>query len=174
MPLCSTCSSFPFRALDKLVDSDAKTKLASGLENVVWRDSNNREFDPEEENAEQPCLWPWVKHKSVQEIYVDAPNCVLCRILCLEQSTTPGEEECYNSVHLREDFFKSRSADRHSGENEIIWMMLEKDHIWICHGNHITPDIPDYDDKQKWSAYLSVRTITGQYCHFRYGTFVLM
>jgi hypothetical protein len=52
MSLCSTCTSIPFRALDRLYHSDAKTKLAAVLENVVWLDKSNSKFEEKSENRE--------------------------------------------------------------------------------------------------------------------------
>jgi hypothetical protein len=179
MPLCSTCESIPFRALDRLVGLDVETKLAAGLENVVWLNFSHGELKDEDENNTEPkrshlIYRPWVRHKTVQQIYEEAPKCVLCRILCLEPSTTSSEEELYDGANLREGFFNLSSTSGVSSGNEIIWMMFEKDYIKICHGNQTRPDNLYPMDTPKLEAYFSVRNITGSCYHSKDSKQVLM
>jgi hypothetical protein len=82
MPLCSTCNSIPFRALDRIIYADEKTKLASGLKNVVWFSLTGEEFNNDiEPESGYPRLWPWMKLKTVQQIYEEAPKCDLCQVI---------------------------------------------------------------------------------------------
>jgi hypothetical protein len=168
MALCFTCNAIPFRSLDKLYFSDAKTQLAAGLENVLWLDTMGGEF--EEDNLLKPGpphpLIPWVKHRTIQQIYDEPLKCVLCRMLYLEPSSMPGKEMSYDSAGLREVFFSPSSyTDEHTNDNDVIWMRVGINYIEILPGNHTRP--VEYRKRPKWTAYFSVRNITGKYDHLK-------
>jgi hypothetical protein len=168
MALCSTCSSIPFRPLDRLYFSDAKTQLAAGLENVLWLDVNGGELDEDNplKPGPPPPLMPWVKHRTIQQIYNEPLECVLCRMLYLEPNSKPGKEMSYDSADLREVFFSpSTYEDEHTNDNDIIWMKIRANYIEIFPGNHTKP--VEYRKSPKWTAYFSVRNVTGKYDHLK-------
>jgi hypothetical protein len=178
MALCNTCKSIPFRAIDRLHNSDLKTKRAARLENVLWLDHWGEEpgddYDnmTDSERSYSP-FRPFVKHKSVQKIYDDAQKCLLCRIICLEPDITPGEEAQYDIAHLRHGFFNSSSMTGDSSGNEIIWIEFSMNDISIYHGNPAKPYIA-YDMRGwRWRLTLWVRTVTGEFCEAHDGEKVL-
>jgi hypothetical protein len=144
MPLCSACNSIPFRDIDRLIHSDTKTKLAAGVENVVWLNSARQEFHSA--NNKDAFFWPWMKHKTLRKFYDESPKCVLCHLICHELNTTPGQEVSHNS---------STSAVGDSSGEETIWMAVGKDYIEVRHGTYAEPDY-------LWAVYMSVRSITGK------------
>jgi hypothetical protein len=177
MSLCSTCTSIPFRALDRLFHSDAKTKLAAVLENVVWLDKSNSKFEEksencavankyhkesadEEQDAEEPELHPWFKHKRAQQISEDASECVLCRFISFELSAMPEERTPYDGEHL-EGFYGSSSTSGDSSKNEVIWIKIRKNFFEICRENLIRSGTLN---RTVW-----LRSIAGKYDHSKDG-----
>jgi hypothetical protein len=162
MALCSTCNSIPFRSLDRLYRSDAKTKLAAGLENVLWLDTKHRDIQKFRPLGPQSphLLTPWVKHRMVQQIHDEALECVLCRMLYLEPNSMPGKKMSYDSADLRESFSSPSSyTDEHTNDNDIIWMKFDGS-IEIFPGNHTRP--VEYWEQPKCKARFLVRNITGK------------
>jgi hypothetical protein len=169
MALCSTCKSIPFRAIDRVFESDKKTMLAAGLENVLWVNPSHTQV----ENKYGP-LRAWVKLKTIQKVYEEAPNCVLCRTICLAPITTPGEEVAYDIAHRREGLFTSSSIRGDLRGNEIIWMKVVKDCIEIRRGNHTRPESKAPMEPAIFAACFSVRTVTGMQYYLHHDEQVLI
>jgi hypothetical protein len=162
MPLCSTCNSLPLRALDRLYNSDDKTKRASRLDHVSWLTSDEDEND---EDANPGGFYfrlrPWRTHKTIRQIHDSAPKCDLCRIFSLQLSTPFSEEKSCGSVHMREDGYLGSTSK--PGDDETISMVFGKYHMVMYRVSN-----------PEWQAYFSVRTITGRCYHSKYCTTVLM
>jgi hypothetical protein len=167
MALCDTCKSIPFRAIDRLHNSDLETKRTARLENVFWLDLWGEEPGDGYDNMTDSersysRLQPFVKHKTVQQIYDDAQMCLLCRIICLEPGMTPGEEVSYDAAHLRHGFFNSSRMTGDLSGNDIVWIKVGNSEIDICHGDHTKPHSALSVRGWGWSLRLWVRTVTGE------------
>jgi hypothetical protein len=144
MPLCSACNSIPFREIERLYPSDTETKLAAGLENVVWLNWSGGEFGSP---GNKPVfVWPCIRHKTLQQFYDESEKCVLCQLICRERRERFRQEGWYDS---------STSIIGDSSREEIIWMKISRKWIDVNRGTYAAPD-------GSWIVDISVRTITGK------------